>query len=61
MKEKITKIRQDIESEKQALKFVPDIKTSDFYIEQIEKLVKKYFYSDIQEFDENLKPQYSER
>ncbi len=56
VKEKITKIRQDIESEKQALKFVPDIKTSDFYIEQIEKLVKKYFYSDIQEFDENLKP-----
>ena len=55
VKEKITKIRQDIESEKQVLKFVPDIQTSDFYINQIEKLVKKYFYSDIQEIDENFK------
>jgi DNA sulfur modification protein DndD len=55
VKEKITKIRQDIESEKQTLKFVPEIQTADFYISQIEKLVKKYFYSDIQEIDENLK------
>lgn len=55
VKEKIIKIRQDIELEKQTLKFVPDIQTSDFYIKQIEKLVKKYFYSDIQEIDENLK------
>ncbi len=56
VREKIIKIRQDIEWEKQALKIVLDIQTSDFYIEQIEKLVKKYFYSDIQEFNENLKP-----
>jgi len=55
VKEKITKIRQDIESEKQTLKFVPDVNTADFYIIQIEKLVKKYFYSDFQEIDENLK------
>jgi DNA sulfur modification protein DndD len=55
VKEKITKIRQDIESEKQTLKFVPDVNTADFYILQIEKLVKKYFYSDFQEIDENLK------
>jgi DNA sulfur modification protein DndD len=55
VKEKITKIRQDIESEKQTLKFVPEVKTADFYILQIEKLVKKYFYSDFQEIDENLK------
>jgi DNA sulfur modification protein DndD len=55
VKEKITKIRQDIESEKQSLKFVPEVQTADFYIRQIEKLVKKYFYSDVQEIDENLK------
>ena len=54
VKEKITKIRQDIESEKQTLKFVPDIKTADFYINQFERLVKKYFYSDVQEIDENM-------
>lgn len=56
VKEKITKIRQDIESEKQTLKFVPEVQTADFYIKQIEKLVKKYFYSDVQDIDENLKP-----
>jgi len=55
VKDKITKIRQDIESEKQTLKFVPEIQTADFFIKQIEKLVKKYFYSDVQEIDENLK------
>ncbi len=55
VKEKFTKIRQEIESEKQKLNFVPDIKTADFYIKQFEKLVKKYFYSDIQEIDENMK------
>ncbi len=54
VKEKITKIRQDIESEKQTLSFVPDVKTADFYIQQFEKLVKKYFYSDVQEIDENM-------
>lgn len=55
VKEKITRIRQDIESEKQALKFVPEVQTADFYIGQIEKLVKKYFYSDVPEVDPNLK------
>ena len=51
VKEKITKIRQDIESEKQTLDFVPDVKTADFYIKEFEKLVKKYFYSDVQEIE----------
>lgn len=55
VKEKITKIRQDIESEKQTLNFVPDVKTADFYVQQFERLVKKYFYSDVQEIDENMK------
>jgi DNA sulfur modification protein DndD len=55
VKEKITKIRQDIESEKQTLKFVPEVQTADFYIGQIEKLIKKYFYSNVQEINENLK------
>lgn len=55
VKDKITKIRQDIESEKQILTFVPEVQTADFYIHQIEKLVKKYFYSDIQETNEKLK------
>ena len=55
VKEKITKIRQDIESEKKKLTFVTDVNTADFYTNQIEKLVKKYFYSDVQEIDENLK------
>lgn len=55
IKDKITKIRQDIESEKQILTFVPEVQTADFYIHQIEKLVKKYFYSDIQETNEKLK------
>lgn len=54
VKEKITKIRQDIESEKQTLTFVPEVQTSDFYIRQIEKLVKKYFYSHVQDIDERL-------
>ncbi len=55
VKEKITKIRQDIESEKQTLQFVPEVRTSDFYIDQIEKLIKRYFYSDVQDVDQNLK------
>jgi DNA sulfur modification protein DndD len=56
VKEKITRIRQDIELEKPNSKVVFDrIQICDFYEKQIEKLVKKYFYSDIQEIDENLK------
>jgi DNA sulfur modification protein DndD len=55
VKDKITQIRQDIESEKQYLKFVPDVQTVDFYNKQIENLVKKYFFSDFLELDENLK------
>jgi len=55
VKDKITQIRQDIESAKQFLKFVPDVQTVDFYNNQIDNLVRKYFYSDVQEIDENLK------
>ncbi|MDR1678634.1 MAG: DNA sulfur modification protein DndD [Prevotellaceae bacterium] len=56
VKEKIIKIRQDIELEKPNSKVVFDrIQICDFYEKQIEKLVKKYFYSDVQEIDENLK------
>ena len=55
VKDKITQIRQDIESAKQFLKFVPDVQTVDFYNKQIEDLVKKYFYSDVQDINENLK------
>ncbi|MDR2835466.1 MAG: DNA sulfur modification protein DndD [Bacteroidales bacterium] len=54
VKEKITRIRQDIEKEKQKLNFVPDIKTTDFYVNQIEILVKKYFYSDVPDIDGRL-------
>jgi len=55
VKEKITRIRQDIELEKPNSKVVFDrIQICDFYEMQIEKLIKKYFYSDVQEIDENL-------
>ena len=55
VKEKITKIRQDIELEKPNSKVVFDrIQICDFYEMQIEKLIKKYFYADIQEVDDNL-------
>jgi DNA sulfur modification protein DndD len=56
VKEKITKIRQDIELEKPNSKVVFDrIQICDFYERQIEKLVRKYFYSDIEDIEENLK------
>ncbi|MPL66697.1 hypothetical protein SDC9_12384 [bioreactor metagenome] len=56
VKEKITKIRQDIELEKPNSKVIFDrIQICDFYEQQIERLIKKYFYSDFQEIDENLK------
>jgi len=56
VKEKITKIRQDIELEKPNSKVIFDrIQICDFYEQQIERLVKKHFYSDVQEIDDNLK------
>jgi DNA sulfur modification protein DndD len=56
VKEKITKIRQDIELEKPNSKVIFDrIQICDFYEQQIERLVKKHFYSDVQEIDNNLK------
>ncbi len=56
IKEKIEKIKQDIEDEKANLDFSVNIKTADFYTQQIVKLIKKYFCSDVKIVDENLKP-----
>lgn len=51
---KITQIRQDIEQRRINLDFVLDVKTRDFYEEQIKILVKKYFFSDIPDVPENF-------
>ncbi len=51
---KITQIRQDIEQRRNNLDFVLDIKTRDFYEEQIKFLVKKYFFSEIPDVPENF-------
>lgn len=52
---KVTRIRQEIEDKKQNLDFVLDIKTRDFYEEQIKILVRKYFFSDdVKELPENM-------
>lgn len=53
--EKTTQIRQDIEKERQNLSFVIDVPTRDFYEKQIQKLIKKYFFSDEVKVPENLK------
>lgn len=50
---KIDQIRQDIELERSNVNFVLDVSTRDFYEEQIKKLVKKYFYSDVDNIPEN--------
>jgi len=52
---KVTQIRQEIEQKKLDLDFVLDIKTCDFYEDQIKQLVKKYFFSDMPDVPENLK------
>ena len=52
--EKIDQIRQDIELERIKTHYVIDVNIRDFYEEQIKKLVKKYFYSDLKEIPENL-------
>ncbi|MBU0489731.1 MAG: DNA sulfur modification protein DndD [Bacteroidetes bacterium] len=51
---KITQIRQDIESRRANLDFVLDVKTRDFYETQIQILVKKYFFSDFEEVQDNF-------
>jgi len=51
---KITQIRQDIEQRRLNLDFVLDVKTRDFYEEQIKLLVKKYFFSDIPDVPDNF-------
>jgi DNA sulfur modification protein DndD len=55
--EKIDQIRQDIESERQKTSLIIDnVKIRDFYEDQIKRLVRKYFYSDIQDVPENIRP-----
>jgi DNA sulfur modification protein DndD len=44
---KITKIRQEIENNSQSLSFPLDVNTRDFYEEQIQKLIIKYFFSEL--------------
>jgi DNA sulfur modification protein DndD len=52
---KITKIRQEIEDHKHQLDFPLDVKTRDFYEEQIKVLVRKHFFSDLTDLPENFK------
>jgi DNA sulfur modification protein DndD len=53
--EKIDLIRQDIERERQKTNLIIDnVKVRDFYESQITRLVRKYFYSDIQDVPENI-------
>ena len=52
--DKVTQIRQEIEEKKNNLNFVLDIRTRDFYEEQIKHLVRKYFFSDMPDVPENL-------
>ena len=52
---KINKIRQEIEDKKKFLNFTLNIETSDFYEEQIKTLVRKHFFSELQELPETLK------
>lgn len=52
--EKTDKIRQEIEIERERNKISFDIKIRDFYEAQIIKLIKKHFYSDVQEVDDRL-------
>jgi len=49
VKEKTTRILEDIEQEKKNYKGVIDIEIRDFYEEQIRKLIKKHFFSDVPE------------
>lgn len=51
---KVTQIRQEIEQKRNNLDFVLDIKTRDFYEEQIKYLVKKYFFSDVPDVSDNF-------
>lgn len=55
--EKIDLIRQDIERERQKTNLIIDnVRVRDFYEEQIKRLVKKYFFSDIQDVPDGIKP-----
>ena len=53
--QKIVQIRQDIETEKQNISFVLDIRTQDFYEDQIKRLIKKYFFASEAELPANFK------
>lgn len=52
--EKVTQIRQEIETKTKSLPFVIDVNTRDFYEEQIKVLIRKYFFSDLPDVHENL-------
>ncbi len=54
VRDKVTQIRQEIEKNKKFLDYVLDVKTCDFYDEQIKQLVRKYFFSDLPDIPENL-------
>ncbi|VBB44799.1 DNA sulfur modification protein DndD [uncultured Paludibacter sp.] len=56
IEEKIIQIRQDIEAEKQNIKYVFDVKTEDFYNEQIKRLIKKYFFTEFVDIPSNFTP-----
>jgi len=49
VKEKTMRILEDIEQEKKNYKGVIDIEIRDFYEEQIRRLIKKHFFSDVPE------------
>ena len=49
VKEKTNRILEDIEQEKKNYKGVIDLEIRDFYEEQIRKLIKKHFFSDVPE------------
>lgn len=51
---KVTKIRQEIEDKRQDLDFPIDIKTKDFYEEQIKILVRKHFFAEMEDLPDNL-------
>ncbi len=54
--EKIDLIRADIERERQKSNIIIDnVRIRDFYEEQIKRLVKKYFYSDLVDVPDNVK------
>ena len=56
VKDKIKRILDDIEKEKKNYKNIIQTDVRDFYEEQIKKLIKKYFFSDIPELSSIFEP-----